>query len=136
VAVHFLEIVQKPVPTVLWAPVSLAYPDSLGHYRREAAWVARFKQNQNAADFSLFNYLHRIAPGTPILLEQGDRDPAVPKNWNDNLFQAVNTENDRRKKEGIGKIDLDYKIYQNANHNLNPYWNTILPGDVSFWDSK
>jgi dienelactone hydrolase len=135
VAIHFLEVLQKPLPTVLWAPVSLAYPDSLAHYQRGSAWAERFKREYPAGDFSLFKYLHRIAPGTPILLEQGDKDAAVPKSWNDALSEAVNAENARREKAGIGKIDLDYRIYQNANHNLNPYWSTVLPGDAAFWDA-
>ncbi|MDR1931067.1 MAG: alpha/beta hydrolase [Treponema sp.] len=136
VAIHFLEVLQKPIPTVLWAPVSLAFPDSMAHYQRNAAWAAQFKKERPAADFSLFSYLNRIAPDTPILLEQGDQDTAVPKSWNDELFRAVNAENTRREKLGLGKINLDYRVYKNANHNLNPYWKTILPGNVRFWDSQ
>ncbi|MDR2073448.1 MAG: alpha/beta fold hydrolase [Spirochaetaceae bacterium] len=134
VAIHFLEIIQKPVPTVLWAPVSIAFPDSLAHYRRRTAWAEQFKKEHSAADFSLFSQLHRIAPGTPVLLEQGDKDAAVPKAWSDAFAGAVGIENQRREKAGLGMIDLSYKVYKNANHNLNPYWNSVLPLDVLFWD--
>ncbi|GHV85873.1 hypothetical protein AGMMS50230_14810 [Spirochaetia bacterium] len=135
VSIQFLEIIQKPVPTVLWAPVSLAFPDSFAHYRRNTEWAESFKKTTTAADFSLFTFLNRIVPGTPILLEQGDKDTAVPQSWNDAFAKAVNEENARREKAGIERIDLSYKIYPNANHNLNPYWNTVLPGDAAFWDS-
>jgi dienelactone hydrolase len=136
VALHFLEALLKPIPTVLWAPVSLAYPDSLGHYQRGSSWAEQFKREHAVSDFSLFAHLHRIAPGTPILLEQGDKDTAVPKSWNDALSEAIKAENARREKAGQGGIHLDYKVYKNANHNLNPYWNTVLPGDAAFWDAN
>ena len=134
VALHFLEIIQKPVPTVLWAPVSLPFPDSWAHYGRNAEWAERFKNEYPAEDFSLIAYLDKIAPGTPILLEQGDRDHAVPKAWNDALVGAINTENARRGQTGRGKIQLRYEVYANANHNLNPYWSTVLPRDAAFWE--
>ena len=134
VALHFLEIIQKPVPTVLWAPVSLAFPDSWTHYRRNSEWANRFKKEQPALDFSLIAYLNKIAPGTPILLEQGDKDTAVPKAWNDALASAIGLENSHREQAGRGIIKLRYEVYKNANHNLNPYWGTILPRDSAFWD--
>ncbi|MDR2551795.1 MAG: alpha/beta fold hydrolase, partial [Treponema sp.] len=133
-AIQFLEIVKRPVPTVLWAPVSLAFPDSAAHYRRNAEWAAAFKKEHPAADFSLFTFLSNIAPGTPILLEQGDKDNSVPKAWNDAFAKAVEEENARRERAGTEKIALEYKVYPRANHNLNPYWSTILPGDTAFWD--
>jgi dienelactone hydrolase len=133
VAIHFLEVTGKPIPTVLWAPVSLAYPDSIAHYQKDRGkWVEDFKQNYPAADFSLFNYLGSIAPGTPILLEQGTNDTAVPKSWNDAFAKAVNEENAKR--AGRGNINLTYEIYEKANHNLNPFWGRVLPGDLAFWD--
>jgi len=135
VALHFLEIIQKPVPTVLWAPVSLAFPDSAAHYSRNPQMAERFKEEHSAADFSLFTYLDRIAPGTPILLEQGDKDTGVPKAWNDALAKAINEENTRRSQSGRGTIKLRYEVYAGANHNLNPYWSTVLPRDASFWEN-
>jgi len=136
VALHFLEIIQKPVPTVLWAPVSLAFPDSAAHYGRGTQWAERFKKEYNAADFSLFTYLGSIAPGTAILLEQGDKDTGVPKSWNDALAKAIEEENLRRERIGRGTIKFRYDIYENANHNLNPYWTTVLPRDAAFWDTE
>jgi pimeloyl-ACP methyl ester carboxylesterase len=133
VALHFLEIIQKPVPTVLWAPVSLAFPDSAAHYARNPQLAERFKKDHKAEDFSLFTYLDRIAPGTPILLEQGDKDVGVPKEWNDALAKAIREENARRAQNGKGIIKLRYEVYAGANHNLNPGWGTVLPRDAGFW---
>jgi fermentation-respiration switch protein FrsA (DUF1100 family) len=135
VAIQTLEVLGKPVPTVLWAPVSLNFPDSMVNYQRDrASWADEFKRNYPAADFALLSFLHRIAPGTRILLEQGTGDTAVPKSWSDAFAAAVQAENAVREKNGTGKIALRYDVYQNANHNLEPYWNRILPGDAAFWD--
>jgi len=134
VALHFLTIIQKPVTTVLWAPVSLGYPDSAAHYARNPELAETFKSEYPAKDFSFFTYLNKIAPNTPILLEQGDKDKGVPKAWNDALSQAIKEENIRRAKAGIGNILLRYEVYTNADHNLNPYWSTVLARDVAFWE--
>jgi len=136
VALHFLTIIQRPVPTVLWAPVSLPFPDSAAHYGRNPGWAQLFREQYNVNDFSYLAHLDKIAPGTPILLEQGDRDTGVPKSWNDALARAIGEENTRREQLGIGKIDLRYEIYTGANHNLNPYWSTVLPRDAAFWERE
>jgi len=134
VALHFLTVIHKPVTTVLWAPVSLSFPESAAHYGRNPQWAESFKREYSAKDFSYFTYLDKIAPYTPILLEQGDKDKGVPKEWNDALSKAITEENLRREKAGIGKILLRYEVYNNADHNLNPYWGTVLPRDVAFWE--
>jgi len=134
VAMHFLTIIQKPVTTVLWAPVSLGYPDSAAHYARNPELAEKFKQEYPAKDFSFYTYLDKIAPNTAILLEQGDKDKGVPKAWSDALSQAIKEENLRRAKAGIGRIILRYEVYTNADHNLTPYWSTVLPRDVAFWE--
>ena len=107
-ALHFLEIIQQPVSTVLWAPVSLDFPDNVAHFGRRTQWADDFKENYTAEDFSLSKYLDKIAPGTAILLEQGTRDTAVPKSWSDDLAAAINAENNRRRQAGIGIINFRY----------------------------
>jgi len=134
VAMHFLEIIRKPIPTVLWAPVGLAYPDNIAHYSRKHAWAESFKQEYNAADFSLLNYLDRIAPGTAILIDQGDKDKVVPRTWNDVLVNEITVENILREKAGRGKIIIRYDIYSTDDHFLTPLWNTIHPRDLAFWE--
>ena len=135
VTIHTLEVIGKPVPAVLWAPVCVPFPDSMVHYRQDRKeWAEAFKRDHPAQDFSLLHFLDRIAPGTPVLLEQGTHDTDVPKSWSDAFDRAVSEENTRREKAGIGKIDFHYEVYENADHNLAPYWNKILPGDAAFWN--
>ncbi|MDR1389022.1 MAG: alpha/beta fold hydrolase [Treponema sp.] len=133
VAIHFLEVTKKPVPTVLWAPVSLDFPQSMVNYQRNRAWAETFKKNYPAEDYSLFRFMDSIAPGTPILLEQGTRDYAVPKAWSDAFSKGIEGENNSR--QSAEKIALEYKVFEGANHNLNPFWSTIFSGDLAFWDA-
>lgn len=135
VALHFLQIIQKPIATVLWAPVSADFPDSAGRFGYGEAWAERFRRDYPASDFSLIARLDKIADGTPILLEQGDRDTVVPKAWSDAFSQAVEAENLRRQRTNRGLINLRYIVYEGADHNLNPFWNTVLPGNVMFWQT-
>jgi pimeloyl-ACP methyl ester carboxylesterase len=54
VAIHLLEIIQKPLPTILWAPVTLPYPDNVANYQKpNAQWAALFKEVRNEAAYSL-----------------------------------------------------------------------------------
>ncbi|MCL2806369.1 MAG: alpha/beta hydrolase [Treponema sp.] len=133
-ALHFLVVTGLPVSTVLWAPVSIPFPQNIAHFNRNLEWVRLFLENHSEEDFSLIKHLDKIAPGTAILLEQGSRDNAVPKSWNDALSAAINTENTRRRQSGIGEINLRYEVYANADHNLSPFWETVLPGNVRFWE--
>ncbi|MDR0502801.1 MAG: alpha/beta hydrolase [Treponema sp.] len=136
VSLHFLEVIQKPVPTVLWAPVCIDFPDSAAHFGRSPEWASRFRETHPAQDFSLIDNLDKIAAGTPILLEQGDKDASVPKSWSDALAKAIESENDRREQAGTGKIRLRYEVYLNADHNLRPFWDKVLPGNAAFWDAN
>jgi dienelactone hydrolase len=132
VALHFLEMVKKPIPAILWAPVTLDYPDNVAHYGRNAAWADAFKASHTAADFALSRFLGNIAPGTPIFLEQGTADRAVPQSWSDNFAAAVAAENIRR--SAPNKIALTYRLYDNANHDLEPHLQTVWARDVAFWN--
>lgn len=135
-ALHLLTVIKKPVPTVLWAPVSLPFPDSWAHYRRNPGWAEYFKSVYNAADFSFLAHLDKIAPGTPILVNHGDKDTSVPKAWNDALSGHIAAENARREKAGIGKINFRYDIYPGADHSLLPRsnWDIVQQQDVDFWE--
>ena len=136
VTLHFLEIIQQPVSTVLWAPVCIDFPENIAHFSRNTEWARLFRENNKIEDFSLLKHLDKIAPGTAILLEQGTRDTAVPKSWSDALAESINRENTRRREVGIGLINFRYEVYNNADHNMNPYRNTSLTGNVRFWESN
>ena len=136
VSFHFLEVIQKPVTAVIWAPTALSFPDSAGHFGQGAAWVETFRELYHADDFMLINFLDRIAGGTRIRLNQGDNDNSTPKAWSDALSKAIEEENIRRDASGRERIHLYYEVYRGADHNLNPYRAAILPRDVLFWEEN
>jgi len=138
VALHFLEIIQKPVDTVLWAPVCIDFPDSAGHFGRGAAWAESFKELYTARDFSLFNYLDKIAEGTRIRLNHGDADTSTPISWSDALSKAIEDENIRRDANRRGRILLRYARHQGADHNMYParIRSSVLANDVLFWEEN
>ena len=138
VALHFLEIIQKPVDTVLWAPVCIDFPDSAGHFGRSAAWAENFKELYPARDFSLFNYLDKIADGTRIRLNHGDADTSTPVSWSDALSKAIEDENVRRDANRRGRILLRYERHRGADHNMYPIQirSSVLANDALFWNEK
>ncbi len=124
-----LEITQVEYPTVLWAPVSKPFPYSILYYTDEADDLGKFLRRK-LADFeavydpnlySIHNYLDRIK--APIELEQGSADTAVPISWSDALSKKLKED----------KIDITYNTYPGADHNLMPFWNTVVVRDIAFF---
>ena len=124
IALTVLEISGKDYPTVLWAPVSAPFPYSILYYidetgdrgkllRRE---LAKFEEDYDVEQYSLFNYLDRIA--APVLLQQGTADESVPYKWNGELAK---------------KIKAEYMEYAGADHNLIPHWSEVVQKDVEFF---
>jgi dipeptidyl aminopeptidase/acylaminoacyl peptidase len=127
-----LEILGKPIPASLWAPVSKPFPFSILFYSDEAddngkalrKELANFEQNYNVDDYSLTNYLDRISG--PIILHQGSADDAVPQSWSDLLAKTLKDK---------GK-NITYYVYPGADHNMAPdAWNTVVSRDVTFFNT-
>jgi pimeloyl-ACP methyl ester carboxylesterase len=146
VAIHFLEVTRLSIPTVLWAPVGVPFPDDIAYYSRyfpgsgDMRWAKDFANTHKPGDYSLLSHLGSIAPGCPILMQQGTNDHSVEKSWNDTLAAAINSENEKRK--APDRINFTYIIYPDANHNLEPYWNTRYQGktvyqsNIEFWGMR
>lgn len=127
IALTVLEILSRPIPTTLWAPVSKPFPYSILYYTDDAddhgkflrKELANFEENYNAELYSLTNYFSRIA--APIQLHQGTADDAVPKKWSDGLVNSV--------------PDITYFIYPGTDHNMLPnVWNTVVTRDLEFFE--
>jgi len=138
VAFQFLEMIQKPVDTVIWAPTGIDFPDSAGHFGRGAAWAANFKELYPARDFSFISHLDKIADGTRIRLNHGDIDTATPLVWSDALAEAIENENKRRDANGRGRIRLQYNVLEGADHNMYPIniRTSVLNNDALFWGQQ
>lgn len=130
-ALAILEITGKAYPTVLWAPVSKGFPQSILSYIEEAEdsgklliqKLSDFYDLYDSKLYSIANYFEKINPETKIQIHQGTADDAVPKIWTDKLVKTLLDLN----------LDLDYFVYSGADHNLQPNWNTVVARDLQFF---
>lgn len=129
IALSVLEISGKPIPTVLWAPVSKFFPYSIlyyidqfedqGKYLRGS--LAKFESKYDVKKYSITSFFDWI--NAPILLQQGAVDRDVPVWWSDELAKRL---------ADSGK-QIDYKVYPGADHNLQPAWNRAVADVESFF---
>ncbi len=132
IALTFLEITGAAIPTVLWAPVSKPFPYSILYYTDEAGdlgkslrrEIADFETYYDVKKYSLTEYLNRIR--APILLQQGIRDSAVPPSWSDELH----------KKLVILDKNINYEVYEGADHNLAGHWDEAVRKDLEFFEGQ
>lgn len=156
IALTTLEILSQPIPTTLWAPVTVPFPYSILFFSDEnddegkamRLWISQFEANYDVFEFSLTKHLDRLTGH--IQLHHGTADEAALKVWSDEFVAKVEAENDRRQEviqdqatatdaaavtaTPLPKIDLKYFTYPGADHNLQPSWNTAMQRDVSFFD--
>ncbi len=132
IALTALEVVNYTIPTALWAPVSKPFPYSILYYTDDSQDGGKYIRNQladfekiyNTNRYSLVEFLDQI--DSPILLQQGTQDSAVPIAWS-NLF---NLQLRKLNKE------IEYKIYNGADHNFRPLWNEAMSDTLNFYNSK
>jgi len=131
VALTTLEITGVNYPTVLWAPVSRPFPNSVLVYTNESddqgkyliAHLAAFEETYDANVFSLTGYLDKIK--APIQLNQGTADTEVPYFWSDDLAKNLKA----------ATVSATYIKYPGADHDMNPLWKTVVANALSFYNS-
>ncbi len=140
IALTTLEILNQPIPTTLWAPVTAPFPYSLLFFSDEhddegkatRKWIAQFERDYDAFEFSLTQHLDRLQG--EIQLHHGTLDDAALKSWSDEFVAKVKTENKSR--PANQQIKINYFSYPGADHNLQPGWNTAIQRDVEFFGRK
>jgi uncharacterized protein len=129
IALSLLEITSKPIPTVLWAPVTKPFPYSLLFYTDEYGdggkalrkTIATFETDYDVFDYSLDKYLDRLTG--PIQLHQGGRDDAVPLEWSTEFTEIVNKDTQK----------IEYFTYPQSDHNMQPDWGTVAARSYQFF---
>ena len=132
IALTVAEILNKPWPMVLWAPVSSSFPYSILYYSDEEddhgkllrKELATFENSYDVERYSVPNYLNRIIG--PVQVHQGLADDAVPVGWSDALVATL-------KRNGTS---VSYFTYPGVNHDMNPAvtgWNIVVSRDVTFF---
>lgn len=135
IALTVLEILNRPVAVVLWAPVSKPFPYSILYYTDQADdhgkalrhELADFEKDYDAEKYSLTNYISRITG--PVQIHQGTADDAVQPAWTDALVKAMKD----NRKDSAGAANVNYFTYPGADHDMNGAWNTIVARDITFF---
>lgn len=127
IALSVLAISGQPIPTVLWNPVSKPFPYNILFYTDQfedngkslRRALANFETTYDVEKYSTPNYFSWIK--APILLQQGGSDTNVPLWWSNELAK---------------KINVTYKVYPGADHNLQPSWNQAVTADLEFYQTE
>ena len=118
-------------PTVLWAPVTKPFPYSILYYTDESAdggkyirsELSRIENTYDTDKYSFTNYVDNIK--SIIQIHQGTNDDAVPYYWSSSFAQKLQAK----------KIDVTYYEYPGADHNMQPFWDSVVERDLVFFKS-
>jgi fermentation-respiration switch protein FrsA (DUF1100 family) len=143
-------------------PYSILYfsDEEADEGKQSRKWISLFDNLYDARQFSFTNFLDGLRG--PVQLQQGTNDDAVLKWWSDEFVQKLKSENVRRaelvkmqEKESrasesatetlapeqavatpvgaLEPITYDYFVYQGADHNMRPDWDSVIAKDVEFF---
>jgi len=136
IALSVLEIIQKPIPTVLWAPVTQGFPQSVLQYmgdppageaglddqgKKVKAAIEEFLRLYDPELFSIDNYFADIQ--SPLQVHQGTADEYIQSEWTDGFVQTL---------KDLGK-EVNYYKYSRNDHNLSRDWDTVVSRDLQFF---
>ena len=131
IAISVLEITGHNYPTVLWAPMTNPFPQSVLETMDDSEngkivkqKIADFEKDYDSKLYSIDNFYEWI--NGPILIHQGTADVWCKVSWQQDLQSRL------RK---LGKeVRLD--IRQENDHNLKQSWNEVIKMDVEFYKEK
>lgn len=159
IALTTLEILNKSIPTTLWAPVTAPFPYSVLYFsdeledegKAQRKWISLFEDEYDVFDFSLTQHLNSL--NGPIQIQHGTADDAALIFWSREFIDKVTVENTRRAQlleisrtdtatqsasknleKKLEPIEIELIEHQNANHNMQPSWNIAIQNDLRFFD--
>lgn len=132
IALTTLEITGINYPTVLWAPVTEAFPYTILYYTNESddggkfirRELAKFETDYDVDKFSISKYFDRI--NAPVEYHLGTLDDAIPTEWRDRFIKRMKA------------LDKDITNYNHsgADHNMNPLWSEVIKQTLDFFNSN
>lgn len=149
IALTTLEMLQRPIATSLWAPVTAPFPYSILFFSDELPdegkanrlWIAAFEKDYDVFDFSLTQHLDALHGS--LQLHHGTEDDAAPYSWSQEFVAKLKAENKRRQatetasdSAKVEPITINFFGYPAANHNLQPGWQTVVDRDISFFTKE
>lgn len=134
IALSVLEITGQKYPTILWAPMTNPFPQSLidtadeGEERQKATdFVNLFLKYYDGRRYAFENYYEWI--NAPILIQQGTADSLVKVEWQTDVFNKLKLLNK----------DVELIIYDGADHNMNPAaagWTKAVGRDIEWYNDR
>jgi dipeptidyl aminopeptidase/acylaminoacyl peptidase len=125
IVMSVLEITGVSYPTVMWAPMTQPFPDSVlstidkGSPVKEA--LDDFMKHYDTRRYAFENYYHWI--NSPILIQQGTADDQVKVEWQRGVFGELGE---------LGK-QVELEIYPGADHNLKGSWQEAVEKAIIFF---
>lgn len=153
IALTVLEILQKPIPTALWAPVTVPFPYSILYFsdeledegKEQRKWLSMFEENYDVLDFSHTAHLDSLTG--PIQIQHGQADDAALIFWSQEFIKKIEIENEKREIileqnktatqsaiNVLDPIDISLISYPNTNHNMVPNWDRAIQRDLQFFE--
>jgi len=133
IALSILEITQRNIPTTLWAPVSIGFPDSILAFTDEledkGAYIkgqlATFDERYKEEDYSIADHFGDIA--APIQIHQGTADTEVKIEWTEKTISTLKT---------LGK-SVTLFTYPGEDHNFTKgSFAKMMQRDLSFFQKE
>ena len=131
IAVSILEITGKNYPTVLWAPMTNPFPQSILETMDDSEGglivkkrIQDFEKEYDSKLYSIDNFYNWIE--APILIHQGTADVWCKVKWQENFKNELEKYNK--------EVYLD--IREGSDHNLKESWDEVIKMDIEFFRNK
>lgn len=132
IAISVLEISGGNYPTVLWAPMTNPFPQSVLETIDETSEsglevknkIENFEKEYESKLYSIDNFYSWIK--APILIHQGTEDPWCKVEWQENIKNNLNL---------LGK-EVYLEIEEGNDHNFKQSWKEIMTKDILFFKDK
>jgi alpha-beta hydrolase superfamily lysophospholipase len=125
IALSVLETTGGNYPTVLWAPMTQTFPESVLSTIDEGSPVKGviedFLKKYDSRRYAFENYYEWL--DSPVLIQQGTADEWCQVAWQQKVVDDL-------KKLGKG---AELTIYPNNDHNLSKSWDEAVKKDVKFY---
>lgn len=123
IALSVLETTGDKYPTVLWAPMTQTFPESVLSTIDEGSAIneiiTEFQMHYDARRYAFENYYSWIK--APVLIQQGTADVWCKVEWQQIVVKAIN-----------GQL----VVYEGADHNLKGSWQEAVDNDREWYNTK
>ena len=120
-----LEVTGEKYPTILWAPMTNPFPQSLidtadeGEQKQKAIdFVNLFLKHYDGRRYAFENYYDWIK--APVLIQQGTKDVWCKVEWQQKVAAS---------------IDGELTVYEGADHNMLGFWDDAVKKDVEWYNN-